>query len=99
MRRSRPSGKRSAFVRGFFGLVGDELPEVGGEPTSTVPQSAKPSLSGHFGGCVSGLEMPFPGNRDRLMQRRGLNARLSGRQAEHLVLAGPSAGLPRAAPN
>jgi hypothetical protein len=46
-------------------------------------------LGGRFGGFVSGLEIPFPGNGDRRTQRRGSNAELPRRKSEHLVLPGP----------
>jgi hypothetical protein len=46
-------------------------------------------LGGRFGGFVSGLEIPFPGNRDPRAQRRGSNAELPRRKSEHLVLPEP----------
>jgi hypothetical protein len=47
---------------------------------------------GNFGTIVSGLKIPFPGNRDSAKQRLVRNAALLLGKAENLVLLAPSGG-------
>ena len=49
-------------------------------------RAAESDSKGHFGTFVSGLKIPFPGNRDRAKQRLVRMRRYSLGKAENLVL-------------
>ena len=64
-----PSPTTQSDVRGDF-LNKRQMPAIGGLPAmAKVSGSGRQSLSGDFGTFVSGLKIPFPGNRDHAKQR------------------------------
>jgi hypothetical protein len=72
---------------------GRKLCAIGGVARGRlVSAMARLDSGGRFCGFVSGLKIPFPGNRDRRAQRPGSNVALLRGKAKHLVLTRPFCG-------
>jgi hypothetical protein len=87
-----PGPTTQSHSNGDFPAFG-EKPRIGGLACRClVSASGQVDSNGHFGAFISGLKIPFPGNRDRAKQRPGSNAALPLGKAENLVLLAPFGG-------